>query len=69
MCPYSVFFWSVFSRIRTEYGPEKLRQLTIFAQCRRKKLPFLDIVIQNTVNGVHMDIYPKSQRTCKYLSF
>ena len=21
-CPYSEFFWSVFSRIRTEYGPE-----------------------------------------------
>ena len=23
-CPYSEIFWSVFSRIRTEYGPEKL---------------------------------------------
>ena len=23
-CPYSEFFWSVFSRICTEYGPEKL---------------------------------------------
>ena len=23
-CPYSEFFQSVFSRIRTEYGPEKL---------------------------------------------
>ena len=21
-CPYSELFWSVFSRIRTEYGPE-----------------------------------------------
>ena len=24
-CPYSVFFWSTFSRIRSEYGSEKLR--------------------------------------------
>ena len=23
--PYSEFFWSVFSRIQTEYGPEKLK--------------------------------------------
>ena len=39
-CPYSEFFWSVFSRIRTEYGeilgnagkygPEKLRIRTLF---------------------------------------
>ena len=29
-CPYSEFFWSVFSRIRTEYG-EILR--TLFTQC------------------------------------
>ena len=44
--PYSEFFWSVFSRIRTEYGevylvqnagkygPEKLRIRKIFTQCR-----------------------------------
>ena len=29
--PYSEFFWSVFSRIRTEYGPEKLRIYTFHA--------------------------------------
>ena len=41
-CPYSEFFWSVFSRIWTEYGeirsaekyePEKLRIRTLFTQC------------------------------------
>ena len=34
-CPYSEFFWSVFSRIRTaygqvRYGPEKLQIQTLF---------------------------------------
>ena len=28
-CPYSEFFWSVFSRIWIEYGPEKLRIRTL----------------------------------------
>ena len=28
----SEFFWSVFYRIRTEYGPEKLRIRTLFTQ-------------------------------------
>ena len=32
-CPYSEFFCSVFSHIRTEYGPEKLRIWTLFTQC------------------------------------
>ena len=31
-CPYSEFFWSVFSRIRTEYRPEKLRKRSFFTQ-------------------------------------
>ena len=31
-CPYSEFFWSIFSRIRTEYGPEKRRIWTLFTQ-------------------------------------
>ena len=30
--PYSEFFWSVFSHIRTEYRPEKLRIRTVFMQ-------------------------------------
>ena len=47
-CPYSEFFWSVFSRIRTEYGeirrispnvekygPDKLGIRTLFTQCTR----------------------------------
>ena len=29
-CPYSELFWSVFSRIRTEYEPEELRIRTLF---------------------------------------
>ena len=32
-CQYLEFFQSVFSRIRTEYGPEKLRIRTPFTQC------------------------------------
>ena len=32
-CPYSEFFWFVFSHIWTEYGPEKLRIRTLFTQC------------------------------------
>ena len=31
-CPNSEFFWSIFSRIRTEYGPEKFRIPTLFTQ-------------------------------------
>ena len=31
-CPYSELLWSVFYRILTEYGPEKLRTLTLFTQ-------------------------------------
>ena len=31
-CPYSEFFWSAFSRIRTEYGTEKLLIRTLFMQ-------------------------------------
>ena len=33
-CPYSEFFWSVFSRNAGKYGPEKLRLRTLFMQCR-----------------------------------
>ena len=31
-CPYSKILWSVFSRIWTEYGPQKLRIRTLFAR-------------------------------------
>ena len=31
-CLYSEFFWSVFSHIRTQYGPEKLRLRTLSTQ-------------------------------------
>ena len=37
-CPYLEFFWSVFPRIWTEYGPEKLRTRTLFAQCTLVKV-------------------------------
>ena len=30
MCPLSELFWSVFSRIQTQYGPEKLRIRALF---------------------------------------
>ena len=33
-CPYSEFSWSVFSRIYTEYGPEKLWMGKHFTQCQ-----------------------------------
>ena len=32
-CPYLELLSSVFSRIWTEYGPEKLRIQTLFTQC------------------------------------
>ena len=32
-CPYLKFFWSIFSCIRTEYGPEKLEIRTLFTKC------------------------------------
>ena len=31
-CPYSEFFWSVFSRIQTEHRPEKRRTRKLFTQ-------------------------------------
>ena len=46
--PYSKFFWSVFSRIRTEYGPEKHRIRTLFTPCvfrgQRCELRSLDVI-------------------------
>ena len=33
-CPYSKFFWSVFSPNAQKYGPENLRIWTLFAQRR-----------------------------------
>ena len=35
-CPYSEFFWSVFSRIWTECGPEKLRITRVFTQYAKR---------------------------------
>ena len=32
-CPYSEFFWSVFSPNAGKYGPEKLRIWALFMQC------------------------------------
>ena len=32
-CPYSEFFWSVFSLTAGKYGPEKLRIWTLITQC------------------------------------
>ena len=32
-CPHSEFFWYVFSRIWTKYGPENLRICILFRQC------------------------------------
>ena len=33
-CPYCEFFWSMFSHIPIEYGPEKLRTRTLFTKCK-----------------------------------
>ena len=33
-CPYLEFFWPVFSRIRTEYGPEKLQIRKLLTQLK-----------------------------------
>ena len=32
-CPYSEFFWSVFSPNAGKYGPEKLRKRPLFTSC------------------------------------
>ena len=37
-CPDLEFFWSVFSRIWTKYGPEQLRIRTLHAVLPTKKL-------------------------------
>ena len=39
-CPYSEFFWSVFSTIRTEYGPEKIQIRTLHAVQKRGRLSY-----------------------------
>ena len=36
-CPYSEIFWFVFSRIQTEYEPEKLRMRVLSPQFRAKQ--------------------------------
>ena len=43
-CPYSKFFWSVFSRIRTEYGPEKPRIRTLFKYGHGKCCIIINII-------------------------
>ena len=51
-CSYSKFFWSVFSRIRTEYGPEKLRIRTHFSQWN---LQFRENLYSNIFYAVIME--------------
>ena len=46
-CPYLEFFWSVFSCIRTEYGPEKL-QIQTFAECVIASHPMFYLMIWRT---------------------
>ena len=41
-CPYSDFFWSVFSRIRTEYGEYILRNQSKCGKIRTRKTPNTD---------------------------
>ena len=56
-CPYSEFFWSVFSRIRTEYG-EILRTLSIQSECgkiRTRKTPNTDTFLAVFSLGKHSD--------------
>ena len=53
-CPYSEFFWSIFSPIPTEYGPEKLVIRTLFTQnfflwIRLDDNLFLSLIIQMLV--------------------
>ena len=40
-CPYSEFSWSIFSLIRTEYGPGKLGIRTLFTLCTPLQLLYL----------------------------
>ena len=40
MYPYSEFLWSVFFRIWTEYGPDKLWIKTLFTQCYTREVTY-----------------------------
>ena len=60
-CPYSEFFWPVFSRIRTEYGSEKLRTRTLSTQCKLifylTLMPLLrKLVVQIEIAGLQKSI-------------
>ena len=74
LCPYSEFFWSVFSYIRTpylslfslnaeKYGPEKLRIRKLFTKChiRKKKQPLVTILTE-------ISIFLKSEGSFFYAS-
>ena len=57
-CPYSVFFWSTISRIRSEYGSEKLRI--------RRKETFGDMVMifYSTVDPLLLPSLKGSKTRC-----
>ena len=59
--PYSEFIWSVFSLIRTEYGPEKLRIRTLLTYpqvlvTRKRVLVFL--IVFNSLHTTNIFVYP-----------
>ena len=54
-CPYSEFFWSTFSHIRTEYGAIKLRIRTIFTKrlSNKNNIKKLRLVSKVTIKPIH----------------
>ena len=50
-CLYSEFFWSVFPRIRTEYGPEKLTKNIAFLKFFFPVI-FLNFFVQSAMSIV-----------------
>ena len=51
-CPYSEFFWSVFSRIWIEYGPEKLRIRTLLVPVLGLGLHLIFKSLSSRVSGL-----------------
>ena len=52
-CPYSEFFWSVFSPNTGKYRPEKFRIRTLFKQCRiRRILTAIQIYLLETLTSL-----------------
>ena len=60
-CPYSEFFWSVFSRIRTEYGETSLRIQSKFRKKWTRKTPNTDTFYAKLIQKLNFNKLDKSK--------